>query len=545
MQRQVREHLRLEPERRARQARLAKLRQMELEKDAATRHSPAEQRVQRCALELRRKTPVWSPVTADTVKNGHQKEARGMFYDLLFPWSEETLAQFGANWLTTAFRAAGTLPADNRVTEIVIGKRVTAGNNGGKFFFDVKYKRPSLDLHTKLFAKVPYPMTTELSTDRVSSSVLKQPMDFSEINTYRLLESKLPFRTPKYYFGDISNETTNFILVLERIEYKGRGELEPFEIEGPYEKCQDFLLPRAQSDYYFLLMRQSAKLAGLHRAGKMVSQQCINENLISLPASPDRPEQWGCNPGAASGEDPRTLSSKVDLGISFISDTASVLFPSYVKEETVKQRMKNVLMTVSAYANEINYWKHCDTAYVALGHQNLNIDNAFFWKDAMGELDCGVLDWGGFGDSSLSHKLWWSLNTAEFENVQENLRGYIRTFIDTYKEWGGPDLDMSVVEMGVVLTALQNCLQMVLAIPNCFKMCPNKEWTTIKDRHDPRIANNIHDKSTLRTTLAVLVNNIRLLFEMDGCGTLDSWIQEIWVGRFDQPPKAEQVIFGR
>ena len=105
-----------------------------------------------------------------------------------------------------------------------------------------------------------------------------------------------------------------------------------------------------------------------------------------------------------------------------------------------------------------------DPDYVALSHANLNVDNAYYWRDEAstfpetlvmlghicilclwrtnknprwqevelgiqpfgsvlspqaGKLTCGVLDWGGFGASCLGHKLWWYFNCSEFEMLKE------------------------------------------------------------------------------------------------------------------------------
>merc|ERR1712216_285426 len=143
-----------------------------------------------------------------------------MIYGLEFPWSEELLYDFGAKWLTKAFHAAGTLSSDNAVKAIKKVKRFDSGSNGHKLFIDVEYKLAGGGNHTELFAKVPYPMDDIVGSDRLSSSLYKQPQDLSEINVYRLLESTLSFKIPKYYYGDVSNETTNFILITERTDFK-------------------------------------------------------------------------------------------------------------------------------------------------------------------------------------------------------------------------------------------------------------------------------------------------------------------------------------
>ena len=80
-------------------------------------------------------------------------------------------------------------------------------------------------------------------------------MDFYEINAYRLIEASMPIKIPKFYFGDISNESSNFILITERVPFTGMPPLKPFEIEGPYVKCKDFEMNGTDKDHYCLLMQ--------------------------------------------------------------------------------------------------------------------------------------------------------------------------------------------------------------------------------------------------------------------------------------------------
>ncbi|CAE7342362.1 unnamed protein product [Symbiodinium microadriaticum] len=138
--------------------------------------------------------------------------------------AEVAFARRYVNGFTYGPTVAGSLEKSNRVTQLRVENiKVTAGNNAGKFLFNVRYANERPGLHTKLFAKVPisvpFQMTKETKQDRLSSSVLKQPMDFFEINTYRLAETTLPIPTPKFYYGDISNLTSNFILITERVPF--------------------------------------------------------------------------------------------------------------------------------------------------------------------------------------------------------------------------------------------------------------------------------------------------------------------------------------
>jgi hypothetical protein len=453
----------------------------------------------------------------------------------------------GPTWLTKAFHAVGSLDEDNKVTKITIEHRtkVTAGNCAAKFLFEVKYKKKQRGLHTKLFAKIPFPLHPLVFNDRMANSVNKQPMDFYEINTYRMLEASFPVKIPKFYFGDISNETSNYILICERIpfcEFDGVDKtktLKPCEVEGPYEKCKDWQLRGTVKEYYMLLFEQHAKLAAHHKIGKFgtpeMLEQSVRPNNIQDMA-------FGMNDSGPTGGYPLEVRRQLMQGIKFFSETAKVIYPEYVVTEAFQEKFLKTMMKLQAYNVEIDVWKNADDTYVALGHQNLNLDNAYFWRDSEGKLDCGLFDWGGFGELSVMHKLWWCINCSDFDEVKKNLDDYVGQFVTKYQEHGGPAIDKEMLRRGMLLTAMQNTYFMVISVPGCLKMCKAKEWATIKDRHDPRISGNVDGKSTLRTSIHVLGSGIRVIEELEGDKVLEDWIQQTYVGNWGKVAKSDEII---
>lgn len=512
--------------------------------------------VARCNAELARPPIPWgAKITIDTVTSGHSKRGKGMLYGLEFPWTEATLVEWGPNWLTAAFHAAGTLDKGNQVTKIIPEEKVkvTTGNNGGKFLFEVRYKRVEAGLHTRLFAKVPFPLEGVTRSDRLSSSVNKQPQELYEINTYRLLEASLPLKTPRFYYGDICKESSNWILITECVPFSDKAKinfgkptakkapLKPFQIEGPYDKCVDHNLRGDPLEYYLVLVRGGAMIAGLYKAGKLGSREKLRDNFSDMEGLPI--EAFGMH-WAASGEDPRMFKPKVDLAITFISETGKKLFPGYVTDQAFLAKLRTILMTLNAYKAEISYWKHKDPDYVALTHQNMNVDNAYFWRDADGNLECGVFDWGAMGSNSLGHKLWWWLYCMDFEPFKAHLPKLLEVFSSSYQEFGGPALDEELLRRMVMLTALEQMLGLAAAVPQILRMCPQREWATIDDRYDPRIAENIDGKSTLRLYLHVINTIVRIVEEMHADQVLETWISECFVAHFNMPAKAPGIIDG-
>jgi len=487
--------------------------------------SPEEAIQRRCQKEIARGKIGWIPVGIEHVQANHMKCSKGMFYGLEFPYNEKMLLEFGASWLTKAFQAAGTLKRSNAVTRIVNVKKHEFGNNGGKCLFEVEYKHPSPDLHVKLFAKFPFDMNDKKqASDSLAQRVYKQPQDFTEVNFYRIMETFIPFKTPRFYYGDISNESTNFIMITEQVNFDDPGTSEPlapFQIEGPYDKAMDYNLRSAPADYYYLLIRKGAIMAALHKSGKLAPESVLDEFENT---SKKGPELWGMHPGSTG--DPM-FANKLKGAESFMFETAAKIFPPDAINPDFQKTWRNTMLLMNAYAAEINYYKHgARPDYVAFTHQNLNCDNAYFWRDDQGQLDAGIFDWGNIKAMGLGHMFYWWIYTAEWETMAEHAHGLADYFISTYHEHGGPLLQKEEYFKMFILTALEHQASVVPTVPLIYKMCPKKEFASITDRRDDRIFRTIDGKSTCRVYLHCWCNITRMFSEFEVVAVLEKWIQE-------------------
>jgi len=536
----------------------------EQEEDTRTpeeiKESVLRRKEERCMKEHKRRVKAWEMIDIETVTANCLKKSKGMIYGIEFPWDENMLHKWGAEWLEKALIAAGTLDDDNGIKKLSMEKKtkITTGNNGGKFIMLVKYKRPQAELHTKLFAKVPFPCEGATKTDRLSSSVNKQPQELYEINTSRLLETSLGVDIPTFYYGDISNETSNFILITEAIPFgdkaamnfgapRGRKPpLEPFEIEGPYDKCIDSNLRGSPKEYYLLLVRSGARMAGLHRSGKMAPADVLKANFADMSGRPM--ESWGMNFAGVSGEDPRMYRQRIVSAMDFITDIGKAVFPDFVGTAEWQDKFKRIMMTLNAYQAEIQFWKHMDDDYIAISHTNMNVDNAYFWRDEKGKLCCGAFDFGNFGNTCLGQKLWWWIYCSDYDNLKKNLMTYIQVFIDTLHEHGGPLLDKDKLHMMVILSGMEQMGGLCGAVPQILKMCPKPqwrggpEWPPIDDRYDDRIAKNIDGKSSCRLYLHVMNTIIKIIEELDGETILYRFLNVELGEKLNFPLKSDELI---
>jgi len=454
---------------------------------------PAEFTEARCARDLASAKPVvWKPVGMEVMEKTTIK-SKGILYGLEFPWDADTLQSMGPAWLTSAFHKAGTAPRSSKVTKLTNVKAHVGGGACAKLFFDVEWDNPAEGLHTKLFAKIPWPLTPATKSDRMNSSIYLQGMEIGEIQAMRLLESRMPFRIPKYYFGDISNETTNFIIITERIPF---GQMDgENQVEMAYEKCRDWDLAGPYEEYYYLLIREGAKMAGMYWADKLAPREVLEKMFQNEGGK--KLAEYGIGP-QNTGLQEKEFQSKIKMGVEFMQVHAKALFPEVCATPDFADKYKKALNITNVYSAEIAAYAHLDPAYTAWSHGNLNVDNVWFWRTPDKELGVGILDWGGARIGSMGLKLWWWLYGCEYEFLNTDIDKLLSTFIEVYQENGGPKLELEELKLQFILAALQQGVGLLGAIPQIFRMCKKAEWPTIKDRKDPRIANNIDGKNTLR-----------------------------------------------
>lgn len=496
----------------------------------------------RCEREIARPKIVWRNIDIEWVYANYAQRCPGMFYGLEFPWNEEMLLEFGPKWLTKAFQTAGTLDASNSVTEITHVKRHAFGNNGGKTLFEVKYKNPSPGLHTKLFAKYPFDMDDKKQkADSVAQRVYKQPQDFTEVNFYRLMEKYIPFKTPKFYYGDISNESTNWIMITEQLEFNDPGTKEPlppFQFEGPYDKAMDWTLRGAAHEYYYVLAEKGAIMAALHMTGKLAPESVLDQFENTAKKSAD---SYGMQAGISG--DP-FFKAKLEQAEAFMFDVASKIFPPEIMQPGFRERWRKTMLTVNAYMMESWYYRHgAFPQYVAFTHQNLNVDNAFFWRDEKGDLDAGIFDWGNQKALGLGHIFYWWVYVSEWEMLEEHFHNIMDFFLAVLESHGGPKLDRKRFYTMTILAALEHNAQIVPTIPLIYKMCPKRNFATITSRKDDRIFQAVDGKSTCRVYLHCWCNQIHMMQKWKACEELDKWIADVADGPLAWPRKDIDALY--
>lgn len=177
----------------------------------------------------RDKLPPFKRLNHKEMQEMSLKNLPGHFSGMKFPHNAEQLKSFGPSWYTDAFHKFGTLPKDNHVIKVRSVQQLphsgfdAAGGAGHKAFIELEYAKPDPNLHSQLFAKYPwdYFESETGKTYRMQISTYGD-MDSAELLTSICCEHLFPFRIPKLYFADINRDTTNYVLIVERIPFGKR-----------------------------------------------------------------------------------------------------------------------------------------------------------------------------------------------------------------------------------------------------------------------------------------------------------------------------------
>jgi len=479
--------------------------------------------------------PAWQRLSPKQVEEMSPKNLAGAFSGMTFPHSTRQFGEFGPEWFTKAFRKFGTLPSNNSVKHVVRVEELpfsgfdAAGGAGHKAFITVEYEREDPDLHTELFAKMPWDYF-ESDTGRKYRLQMStySDMDGPELETYVFCEHLFPFRIPKLYFCDLSRETTNFVLITERLKFGNRGRVEkgqvvekierkPFELLPVCGKYQDFLLDDPAS-VYFCLFRAMGRLAAWDHAGRYEQQLGPKQHytaaqFLENAARPRFPKKRA--EAASLG-----AAAQMDTGIQFASSTAPQLFSRRGRDPRLLEKMKRELCEMAPHFQDFQAFFASSSDYVAAMHLNLQADNAYFWRDDHGDLDCGVLDWCGFNRVPFVANFMGCLSGADSDLLDAHEESLMRCFADEYARYGGPHLDLSELVLKWRLcfcSYLVDCCQWIER--DVLPETPQAEWKTIKDKFDHRFM----DRWNVRCRTTALINAFDFYSRREFKRIFDEW----------------------
>lgn len=406
---------------------------------------------------------------------------RGDALGILLPACGAALSEGGPAWLTEAFQASGALDPGNQVACITELEECHGGSTGRKLFLSVEYRYPQAGLPTQLFVKFSRDFDDPIR-DRA-----KNQLD-AEVRLALLSRTQgFPIAVPRCMYADCQQESGTGVLITGRVAYGKDG------IEPHYEKCLDTEMP-APLEHYLALMKAVAGLAGTHKAGRLA------ENVSSLfPFDPLV---------AFEGDRIRYTEQQLLNRVSRYAEFAAKypqLLPANIRSESFLAQLAKDIPRFLQHELAIKRFLHGRPDFIALCHWNANVDNAWFWRNEAGEIQCGLMDWGRVGQMSIALALFGSLSAAEIELWDGHLDELLACFAAEFRRCGGPLIDTDVLKIHLFLfVALMGMAWLMDAPALIQKQVLDLEG--VVDRLDPRI----RSKEMSRVQLQMMSNVLNL-----------------------------------
>jgi hypothetical protein len=388
--------------------------------------------------------------------------ATGDMLGLKIPAHAAALREGGEAFLTEAFRAAGALAADNGVARITQFEDCPGGSTGRKLLLAVEYERPAPGLPADLFVKFSRDFDNPIR-DRGRDQMLSE-VEFALLSR----TPGFPVTVPTCAFADYEKASGTGVLITERIAF-GQGAIEPH-----YEKCMDYEMPQPLG-HYRALVRAVARLAGAHKGGR-------------LPAYVE--EEFPFDAAAAMAADPirydaRQLQSRAARFGEFFA-ACPQLVPENIRAPAFLARLAEEAPRLAAHQAEIKRYLYSRPDFIALCHWNANIDNAWFWRNERGEVECGLMDWGRVGQMNVALALWGGLSAAETGLWDEHLDELLALFVAEYAAAGGPAIDAAELKFQLDLFVAMLGLSWLMDGPALIRrQLPEVEQ--LQSRFDPRL----------------------------------------------------------
>jgi hypothetical protein len=396
-----------------------------------------------------------------------------------FPTSIESLLELGPAFLTQAMRVSGALTADNEVVAIDASREFHAGGMGRKLVLTVRYLRSEAGLSTELFAKFPRDFGDPLRE-------LFAPLMAPEVRFALLSRRKdFPIAVPRCYFAEFDSASGSGILICERIAYGEAG------IQPAFHKCMDYELKNPLR-YYRALATSLARLAGRFKSGTLGPE--FGEQFPWFPSM--RAIPYGMH----------ELRRKFEVLRDFVSQGPH-LFPDDLGARADLDRFSSEAELMLQHQEQIVAHLNAQSDLITFCHLNTNVDNAWFWTDPRGDLQAGLLDWGGVGQMHLATAFYGLICSAEIDFLKQHRHELVSLVKAEYEACGGPRTPLDTFARSVKLACGLMGLAWMMDAP-ALVAASIPDYRTIKSRFDQKLQSNFLARVQLQP-LIVLMNEWR------------------------------------
>lgn len=386
-------------------------------------------------------------------------------FGLEIPADIDALASGGAEFLTAAFRASGALLEANRVTRVTQCDECFGGGTGSKALLAVEYQTPDPTLPNKLFVKFSRNFSDSMR-DR-SKHMMASEVTFAALSR----TPDFPIVVPQCLFADVNKASGTGLMITERIAFGVNG------IEPQYIKCMDYATP-APLKHYEVIIKSLAHLSGSYKGGRLharFEEQFTFDLQSVLNADPLRyPEE--------------KLLRRAARIVEFIGRHPQLFPENLTTSEFHAQFLRDVPYVLAKDA-AIKQFLYSKTDFISLCHWNANIDNAWFYRDTHGQLQCGLMDWGRVGQMTVAQAIYGAFSGAEKVLWDFHLDDIVELFIAEYAQHGGPVLNFNELKTHTLLVTATMGLAYLMDAPAIIER-QIADLDSVRGAQDERIKSN-------------------------------------------------------
>jgi hypothetical protein len=181
------------------------------------------------------------------------------------------------------------------------------------------------------------------------------------------------------------------------------------------------------------------------------------------------------------------------------------LLPTNIASATFISQLAHEVVHFPEHEATIKQFLRSKPEFIALCHWNANIDNAWFWRNSDGNLECGLMDWGHVSQMNVAMALWGALSAGEIELWEHHIEQLLRLFIEEYRRCGGPVLEIEELTLHLHLYIAIMGLTWLLDVPALIQ-AQIPDLAEVKNRFDPRVKSN----EAVRARLQMMSNFLNL-----------------------------------
>ncbi|KAL1522432.1 hypothetical protein AB1Y20_017422 [Prymnesium parvum] len=347
------------------------------------------------------------------------RKRAGVHTGVVFPTCVADLrGRDGAAYVTKMLRhgrgAGRRLPPNVRVTSVVVRDThaIDDGVKGDKVVIDVRYSGAT-DLPTAFFVKFNIDALSPMRLLVEASDVCK-----CEAYFYHTLQHSVPVRSPEAYFVDYSPSSGEFVLLSEVVQFAARGA----------EAVAGSVLPLK------------------HRIRDVISEE--EQQAFIVAGAKLNAQFWSGRESVLSRETPRFEETHARLW-TLIQLTGLTGLHHSTKCTLKGRRVNPAFMTWNPpqelVGRELEIIRDMptimrslceDESMVAFGHNDLMLDNAYFWRTVGGALEFGLFDWQQACLNNVGQEWAWNFHFLPPDFLTAHEDEFISLILKTYAEHG-------------------------------------------------------------------------------------------------------------